>query len=195
MCSSESGAVVDLTGHVTPVSENKSINSSGTGYGRKKNILSSLWNKATSYYSSIHRLEKTVESEPLSISNGDDSFIVFENPNKDTKDENIAVRPHTLSLATNHNMNHKRRSSHLSDAHYSLHSAKMFLYIQMQLCKKESLRHWLLNPYRDNSKSLQIFDQIIQAVEYVHMQGLIHRDLKVYISLSKLINDHVSFRN
>jgi len=58
--------------------------------------------------------------------------------------------------------------------------AKMFLYIQMQLCRKESLREWLREhgSHRDPQQVLQMFNEIIRAVEYVHLQGMIHRDLK-----------------
>ncbi|XP_055853911.1 eukaryotic translation initiation factor 2-alpha kinase [Episyrphus balteatus] len=57
---------------------------------------------------------------------------------------------------------------------------KVFLYIQMQLCRKDSLRDWL----RENTaeaRAMQIrpiFEQIVDAVDYVHLKGLIHRDLK-----------------
>lgn len=50
----------------------------------------------------------------------------------------------------------------------------------MQLCQKNSLREWLCdNLERDHLAILHMFNQIVQAVEYVHLQGLIHRDLKV----------------
>lgn len=56
-----------------------------------------------------------------------------------------------------------------------------YLYIQMQLCRKQSLKDWLCEndaTIRAN-ESLAIFRQIIDGVEYVHLKGLIHRDLKV----------------
>ncbi|XP_012256146.2 eukaryotic translation initiation factor 2-alpha kinase [Athalia rosae] len=57
---------------------------------------------------------------------------------------------------------------------------KLFLYIQMQLCQRLSLREWLKQEVtpRDTRRILKIFQQIVDAVEYVHLQGLIHRDLK-----------------
>ncbi len=65
-------------------------------------------------------------------------------------------------------------------------TSKLYLYIQMQLCRKESLKDWLhantLN--RDRLQLLDIFDQIVSAVDYIHDNGLMHRDLKVTIRQS-----------
>lgn len=57
---------------------------------------------------------------------------------------------------------------------------KMFLYIQMQLCQRLSLREWLKRQTepRNTLRILKVFQQIVDAVEYVHLQGMIHRDLK-----------------
>jgi translation initiation factor 2-alpha kinase 3 len=68
-----------------------------------------------------------------------------------------------------------------SNDHKTEQSPKMFLYIQMQLCQRFSLRKWLKQhtSARDPLWILNIFQQIVDAVEYVHLQGLIHRDLKV----------------
>lgn len=57
---------------------------------------------------------------------------------------------------------------------------KMYLYIQMQLCMKNSLKDWLRanDLQMRNGKTFEIWNQIIEAVHYVHLKGLIHRDLK-----------------
>lgn len=57
---------------------------------------------------------------------------------------------------------------------------RWYLYIQMQLCRKESLKDWLQkNDLNVRTKqTFTIFKQIVEAVEYVHLKGLIHRDLK-----------------
>ncbi len=55
-----------------------------------------------------------------------------------------------------------------------------FLYIVMQLCKRETLKDWLevnknLDPITRGSKAREIFQQICSGVGYIHQQKLIHR--------------------
>lgn len=66
-------------------------------------------------------------------------------------------------------------------------SQKMYLYIQMQLCMKNSLKDWLRanDLQMRTGKTFDIWNQIIEAVHYVHLKGLIHRDLKVGIEKKK----------
>lgn len=63
----------------------------------------------------------------------------------------------------------------------NLHAEKVYLYIQMQLCRKDTLKDWLKTncENRDKATIFDLFYQIVDAVEYVHSQDLIHRDLKV----------------
>lgn len=75
----------------------------------------------------------------------------------------------------------------------NLHVEKVYLYIQMQLCRKDTLKDWLKTncENRDKTTIFDLFYQIVDAVEYVHSQDLIHRDLKVsfdlvYVSTSTL---------
>ncbi|XP_029160383.1 eukaryotic translation initiation factor 2-alpha kinase [Nylanderia fulva] len=97
-----------------------------------------------------------VHSESIVFEKTDNNIIIEEKKHK---------RQKSFSLNLNKSNNHK--------------SAKMFLYIQMQLCQRLSLREWLKQHIiRDFTRVLNIFQQIVDAVEYVHLQGLIHRDLK-----------------
>ncbi len=59
---------------------------------------------------------------------------------------------------------------------------RCYLYIQMQLCRKDTLKDWLFanSSKRDSDLVLDIFNQIVSAVHYVHSMGLMHRDLKVF---------------
>lgn len=76
-----------------------------------------------------------------------------------------------------------------------LHPNRVYLYIQMQLCKKQSLKDWL----RLNSSDMRqqeivpIFKQIVEGVEYCHLKGLIHRDLKVSSADTWLIPQNKTF--
>ena len=68
-------------------------------------------------------------------------------------------------------------------------SPKMYLYIQMQLCKRETLKDWM-SEHTDNrncEEVLDFFDQIVTAVEYVHKKGVLHRDLKVSSTKSLIL--------
>lgn len=105
----------------------------------------------------------------------DESKSAFKSKNKLSLD---------LSLEHNNNNNCKAlipvRQSTPPDKPIKPIQNKVYLYIQMQLCRKESLRDWL----RDNRTPERaqhipsIFHQIVNAVDYVHLKGLIHRDLK-----------------
>uniref|UniRef100_A0A8C0DIB9 PRKR-like endoplasmic reticulum kinase n=1 Tax=Balaenoptera musculus TaxID=9771 RepID=A0A8C0DIB9_BALMU len=81
-------------------------------------------------------------------------------------------RPTTLSLALAKNSVEKLQPS----------SPKVYLYIQMQLCRKENLKDWLNSrctiEERERNVCLHIFLQIAEAVEFLHGKGLMHRDLK-----------------
>lgn len=68
-------------------------------------------------------------------------------------------------------------------------SSAQFLYIQMELCDKRTLKVWIdeRNSHRDpkrRQESLHITKQIVHGVEYIHSKKLIHRDLKVSQLLS-----------
>lgn len=62
---------------------------------------------------------------------------------------------------------------------------QVYLYIQMQLCRKENLKDWMsrrsLPEQREHNQCLDIFLQIAEAVDFLHSKGLMHRDLKVSV--------------
>ncbi|KAF5300197.1 hypothetical protein FQA39_LY11231 [Lamprigera yunnana] len=102
----------------------------------------------------------------------DDSLIVFEH--------STALKSSITDLGT---QDSKKGNNCVSSKSHSFAiptiNAPVYLYIQMQLCSKESLKDWLHTyPSRNKEYSLAIFGQIVDAVEYVHFRGLIHRDLK-----------------
>ncbi|KAM3940408.1 eukaryotic translation initiation factor 2-alpha kinase 3 isoform 2-T2 [Leptodactylus fuscus] len=81
-------------------------------------------------------------------------------------------RPKTLNLDLTKNTAEKPNPS----------SPKVYLYIQMQLCRKENLKDWMearcTLDDRPRAESLHIFLQIAEAVQFLHSKGLMHRDLK-----------------
>uniref|UniRef100_A0A8C8SNG3 Eukaryotic translation initiation factor 2-alpha kinase 3 n=2 Tax=Pelusios castaneus TaxID=367368 RepID=A0A8C8SNG3_9SAUR len=81
-------------------------------------------------------------------------------------------RPTTLSLDLSKNTAEKVKPT----------SPKVYLYIQMQLCRKENLKDWMSRRCtiedRESTECLQIFLQIAEAVQFLHGKGLMHRDLK-----------------
>ncbi|CAG5014687.1 unnamed protein product [Parnassius apollo] len=142
----------------------------------------------------LHTLSKNKATDD------DDSFIVFENVDKDS---GLSEARQDLSnkildkvkecdgyVKTESSKNSRKKKGHtrhwsldlcVRSEEASVSGSKMYLYIQMQLCRRDSLHDWLRHNQtwdarRQNANTL--FSQIVSAVEYVHLAGLIHRDLK-----------------
>ncbi|XP_068131270.1 eukaryotic translation initiation factor 2-alpha kinase 3 isoform X2 [Hyperolius riggenbachi] len=108
----------------------------------------------------------------------------FSNRDSGTKDSNESKptsastfstsppRPKTLKLDLTKNTAEKLNPG----------SPKVYLYIQMQLCRKENLKDWMEArsslEERPMAECLNIFLQIADAVQFLHSKGLMHRDLK-----------------
>ncbi|XP_053552902.1 eukaryotic translation initiation factor 2-alpha kinase 3 [Bombina bombina] len=97
------------------------------------------------------------------------------NESKPTSRSTLSIsppRPKTLSLDLTKNTAEKVKPT----------SPKVYLYIQMQLCRKENLKDWMSARCtledRPPVESLHIFLQIAEAVQFLHSKGLMHRDLK-----------------
>uniref|UniRef100_A0A1X7TQP2 Protein kinase domain-containing protein n=1 Tax=Amphimedon queenslandica TaxID=400682 RepID=A0A1X7TQP2_AMPQE len=62
----------------------------------------------------------------------------------------------------------------------SLSGYQKYLFIQMELCQRETLRDWLSKNVRNRYriKVFNYFEQILDAVIYMHDKDYIHRDLK-----------------
>lgn len=140
--------------------------------------------------------EKHYDNDAITNDCSTDSSDISSSSNEPKKElSNIKYTDHSESIVfeeTDNNIvvekkEHKRQKSlslNLYNKPNNHKSAKMFLYIQMQLCQRLSLREWLKHTStRDSVRVLNIFQQILDAVEYVHLQGLIHRDLKVILNL------------
>lgn len=55
------------------------------------------------------------------------------------------------------------------------------LFIQMEFCDKGTLEQWMEKRSRskvDKALTLELYEQIVTGVDYIHSKGLIHRDLK-----------------
>lgn len=137
-------------------------------------------NSITSSHSSFNHCTQ-VNSVINSKNNSDksDSFIVFE----ESQSSNPVISKKYDSIS-NEKSSHLQSRGSADIRKTSSKTSKVYLYIQMQLCQKNSLREWLCdNLDRDQKTVLQMFYEIVQAVEYVHLQGLIHRDLKVSLNI------------
>ncbi|CAH0562470.1 unnamed protein product [Brassicogethes aeneus] len=158
---------------------------------------SHLRKKSASISIDIPGYKKDESLSFIDETNDDDSFIVFgsasnegqvESSASSTKNSSETIcSDSTKSTGVNMsdhvskkiNWRKPSRKHHSWDNADCIIQQPTFLYILMALCKQESLKEWLINNQERNYEfSLNIFIQILNAVEYVHLRGLIHRDLK-----------------
>lgn len=135
----------------------------------------------------------------------DESFAIeFVDSTQTASKSGIAIgadKSHVISItgetSVSHSTNEEAKKTHRRNLSLNLESvsnvlpkklntavaktSKMYLYIQMQLCMKTCLKDWLKeNDLKArNGETIEIWNQIIQAVHYCHLHRMIHRDLKV----------------
>lgn len=104
---------------------------------------------------------------------------------EDAPARNEVKKKEPVDSARRKALKYQKELRHLNNAALmeNLHVEKVYLYIQMQLCRKDTLKDWLKSncEIRDKTTIFDLFFQIVDAVEYVHSQDLIHRDLKVSV--------------
>lgn len=132
------------------------------------------------------------KSEKSTTSSGG---VVFHDDSNHSNNKNVIDTPSSSQLNSTNSSRPKPLSEQRSHSARKLDSSsptpvqKSYLYIQMQLCRRETLKDWLCastNEHRSSEEIWDMFGQIVSAVEYVHDSGLMHRDLKVW-TLAKFV--------
>ncbi|XP_050546208.1 eukaryotic translation initiation factor 2-alpha kinase isoform X2 [Daktulosphaira vitifoliae] len=151
----------------------------------KQHMRSKSLSTMITFSQSSGKLSEILNNPKALVSNydhSDSSFIVFDNETNENSIKECILDISSSNVIKNSN---RRRYKSECDTKNNKNSerraaARHYLYIQMQLCHQNSLREWLKDntTNRNMNYILDIFRQIVQAVEYVHLQGLIHRDLK-----------------
>lgn len=124
------------------------------------------------------------KSEKSTTSSGG---VIFHDDSNHSNNKHVIDTPSSSQLNSTNSSRPKPLSEQRSHSARKLDSSsptpvqKSYLYIQMQLCRRETLKDWLCastNEHRSSEEIWDMFGQIVSAVEYVHDSGLMHRDLK-----------------
>ncbi|XP_053780238.1 interferon-induced, double-stranded RNA-activated protein kinase [Desmodus rotundus] len=113
----------------------------------------------------------------------DGKTYVIKRVKYDTKNKEKVEREVTVLSALDHPniVRYYNCWDGIDDAADSPRDSPECLFIQMELCDKGTLEQWI-NDRRekgtDKDLSLELFEQIVEGVNYIHSKALIHRDLK-----------------
>lgn len=122
-----------------------------------------------------------IEFERPSSNPEESSFdVVFERGESHPEEEDRECGLRSEGRKSSCHENSTEVSKSTGSDHNSQALPPSFLYIQMQLCRKESLKEWLRSNGSGRSRKtvMFFFEQILEAVCYVHSKGMMHRDLK-----------------
>lgn len=159
--------------------QNYEITDTYSTYSRTENMITGLSSKVDFQFSQLKSndsLEIVFEESGKQISQSKDADMTSDH------DETAESKSEKHDAPTDSTV-HSTVDEHLSSPRKITPTPKVFVYIQMQLCKKETLKDWLFcNKHRDKLEMIKIFMQLLDAVNYVHSNKLIHRDLKVSLT-------------
>ncbi|KAL9895181.1 pancreatic eIF-2alpha kinase isoform 2-T2 [Glossina fuscipes fuscipes] len=161
----------------TEEDDKSSGNCTQVGFRKSQNSLVAIDIHTSGKHIDYSQLSDSFQIEFVRSSNATNSEGIQNEEANYVDNKACRRRPRYLSLDISDGTNNCRELMPMTSKPLQ---NKVYLYIQMQLCRKESLRDWL----RDNKTEHRadyissIFHQIVDAVDYVHFKGLIHRDLK-----------------
>ncbi|XP_060076346.1 eIF-2-alpha kinase GCN2-like [Ylistrum balloti] len=117
--------------------------------------------------------------------------IVFEHSLENLFEEEATTSFEPSSSSNKKSLDTDKKEETTDSEDMSLIPRLQYLYIQMEYCEKSTLRDCIdAGLCEDHDRSWRFLREMIEGIQHIHQQGMIHRDLKpVNIFLDS--NDHV----
>ena len=78
---------------------------------------------------------------------------------------------------------------------YEIMETSQKIYLVMELCERGELFDYIVNKgHLDEKTSCLLFQQIINALDYLHSQNIVHRDIKPENMLLDIVKDKLSIK-